>query len=118
MKGFGHSLAIDTVDHVREIDGVSALIRLKVADEFPSEVARALPSFELELLDFVLPKEGQSGISGLTDARNRMPFADSNELHLLWISAGTITGCGDPLLDRLEILDDAHPLDLTDRQKL
>ena len=41
-----------------------------------------------------------------------------DELHVLWISAGTITGCGDPLLDRLEILDDAHQLDLTDRQKL
>ena len=118
MKGFGHSLAVDAVDHVGEIDSVPTLICLKVAYKFPSQVPRALSSFELELLNFVLSKEGQSGISGLADVSSRMPFADSNELHFLWVSAGTITGCGDPLLDRLEVLDDAHPLDLTDRQKL
>ena len=60
----GERQAVHALDHLEQVDGVTALVGLKMADHVPAEVARALADFDPGFLNAVLPETRQAEIGG------------------------------------------------------
>jgi hypothetical protein len=86
---------INSVDHIKDLEGDSGLVPLQGSDEVPS--GRANSGFlGLRFLDAVLPKIMGAGDHGLIHNLSRVSFRNRNQRNLARIATSGLRGRDDP----------------------
>src|SRR5947209_11125614 len=100
--------AIDGVDHVEQLERVTDLVRLEVADEVPRHRPPELGDLAARLLHPVLAEHGQPCRQGRADACDLDRLGHADEQHVLGAPPGPLRRARDAFPHALEIGPDVR----------